>query len=193
MHFTLEAQKLIRQHVESTQPARPWVAVDATCGNGFDTLFLASLVGTEGRVVAIDIQPQAIEITRNKLNGEKIGPQVALYCGCHSRLDDYLNSEAITEVAVSMFNLGYLPFGNKEIITNKETTLLAVERAFQRLAISGILTILSYPGHPGGQEEQLAIEAWMRVHSHALSMHRFCDPENAKSPVLWVVRRLEGA
>jgi len=193
MHFTIEAQNLIRQHVESTQPVRPWVALDATCGNGFDTLFLASLVGTEGRVVAIDIQPQAIEITRNKLNEEKIGPRVALFCGCHSKLDDYLNSEEVAEIAVSMFNLGYLPFGNKEIITHKETTLLAIDRAFQRLAPSGILTILSYPGHPGGREEQLAIEAWMHVHSHSLHMHRFCDPENAKSPVLWVVRRLEGA
>ena len=35
-------------------------AIDATAGNGHDTLFLAQCVGANGRVYAFDIQPQAL-------------------------------------------------------------------------------------------------------------------------------------
>ncbi len=38
--------------------------IDATCGNGFDTLFLCRTAGENGHVKAFDIQEQAIERTR---------------------------------------------------------------------------------------------------------------------------------
>ena len=65
MHFTVEAQNKIRFHIESVRTSAPIVALDGTAGNGFDTCFLAELVGKDGRVVAMDLQEDAIQITRN--------------------------------------------------------------------------------------------------------------------------------
>ena len=42
-------------------------AIDATAGNGKDTLFLAKTVTKSGQVFAFDIQDQALEMTRNLL------------------------------------------------------------------------------------------------------------------------------
>ena len=51
------------------------VAVDATAGNGYDTLTLARLVlngdaGTQGRVVSVDVQQKALDTTSNRLLDE---------------------------------------------------------------------------------------------------------------------------
>lgn len=49
------------------------------------------------------------------------------------------------------FNLGYLPGGEKQVITRSETTLLALEAAKRILAPGGLISIVVYLGHPGGR------------------------------------------
>lgn len=128
--------------------------VDATVGNGHDTRFLASLVGTRGRVDGFDIQAAAIETTGRELQGF---PQVNLHCLGHERMREVVSGP----VAAAMFNLGYLPSGDKTLVTRPETTVAALDAAWELLrAPGGILSVVIYPGHAGGRDESLVVEAW---------------------------------
>ncbi|MCI0666795.1 MAG: methyltransferase domain-containing protein, partial [Methylococcaceae bacterium] len=69
------------------------IAIDATLGNGLDTLFLARGVGPEGIVYGFDIQPEAIEITRNNLRGAGLENRTRLVLGSHADLDRHIANE----------------------------------------------------------------------------------------------------
>lgn len=115
--------------------------IDATCGNGHDTLFLSSL---NVDIVAYDIQKEAIEATQAKV------PQATFR---HCSHDTFVEKQA----ALIVYNLGYLPGGNKQLTTQCETTLQSVQHALE-IATKAI-SITCYPGHPeGAKEEALLIE-----------------------------------
>lgn len=128
-------------------------AVDATCGNGHDTAFLAELVGESGSVLAADIQPQAIENTRRRLADAELLTRVILVTADHADLDRFLDKG----VDAVMFNLGYLPGGSHSITTTPETTTAALAAAIKRLNRGGVITLVVYTGHPGGEAEYHAI------------------------------------
>lgn len=125
------------------------IVVDATCGRGKDTLFLAQLVGRNGKVYAFDIQESAIESTRLLLAKNGAAEQVVLIKDDHINMAEYLKERP----KACMFNLGYLPGGNHCIKTEACTTLEALKIVVDVLAIGGIITVVFYPGHPGGTEE----------------------------------------
>lgn len=128
--------------------------VDATVGNGHDTRFLAGLVGAAGRVDGFDIQAGAIEVTGRELNGL---PQVKLHCLGHERMREVVSGP----VGAVMFNLGYLPSGDKSLVTRPDTTVEALDAAWELLRTpGGILSVVVYPGHAGGWDESLGVEAW---------------------------------
>ncbi len=129
-------------------------AVDATCGNGHDTLFLARLVGTGGKVYAFDIQEKAICATRTLLEKEGLAQRVQLYQTGHENMDKIVN----TPVDAVIFNLGYLPGGDHTIITRPESTLESMRAALKILRPGGRLVVVAYTGHPGGKEECAIIE-----------------------------------
>ncbi|MFO0937345.1 MAG: DUF1653 domain-containing protein [Gemmataceae bacterium] len=126
--------------------------VDATAGNGHDTLFLAQLVGPEGRVIAFDCQEIAIGNTARKL-AEHDWHNVSLVLGSHADLDKHLTAP----VAAVTFNLGYLPGGDHARITMADSTRSAITSACRHLRPGGIITIVAYVGHPGGREEAEAV------------------------------------
>jgi len=130
--------------------------VDATCGNGHDTLLLADLVGPTGRVWAFDIQEEAIRLTAQKLEQTGMAERVSLIMAGHETMADHIPAP----VRAVMFNLGYLPGGDRDIITRPETTLSALEQSLHLLLPSGILAITVYPGHDGGDNEEQAISQW---------------------------------
>ena len=186
MHFTLEGQELIRAHFRNLQtPVR--FALDATAGNGFDTLFLADLVGSDGTVLAMDLQPNAIDCAQQKLTQHGLESRVRWHCGCHSTLDSILNPNDAPNLHVAMFNLGYLPLGDKSIITTKATTIIALDTTWKHLVPSGLLSLLSYPGHTGGSEEHQAVCQWVDRLSQESTMTRFTDEQNPRSPVMWLI------
>lgn len=130
--------------------------VDATCGNGKDTLLLAELVGPSGTVWAFDIQETALERTRERLRQDGRQEQVRLLHAGHERI-----AELITQkVQAIVFNLGWLPGGPREIATATPTTLQALHAALPLLSPGGLLLITCYPGHPGGDEETAAVQHW---------------------------------
>ena len=136
------------------------VAVDATAGNGRDTLFLAREVGAGGKVFAVDLQAEAVTRTRALLEAEGLAERVFLRQGNHADLGALWPELQPRSVQAVMFNLGYLPGGNKEIITRVESTLAGLEQAATLLAPGGVLAVVCYPGHPGGGEESRAVCDW---------------------------------
>lgn len=139
------AQDALRQALEPG--AR---VVDATMGNGHDTCFLAELVGEAGRVIAFDLQADAVERTRQLLASRGLLERCTLHCLGHEHMRDVVR-EPLDAV---MFNLGWLPGGNKAITTQWETTRQAVDAALGLLRSGGLLTLCAYPGHPAGDEER---------------------------------------
>ena len=131
-------------------------AIDATCGNGQDTLLLAELVGRNGKVWAFDVQEAAVVKTKERLADAGVEDWVELLHAGHERLKEFV-AEAVKAV---IFNLGYLPSGDREIRTTAETTVAALEQAGNLLLPSGIILIAVYTGHEGGDEEWLAVKEW---------------------------------
>ncbi|WP_088005565.1 class I SAM-dependent methyltransferase [Indiicoccus explosivorum] len=126
------------------------LVIDATAGNGYDTLFLAELVGPSGRVVAFDIQEAAIESTRQRVKDHS---HVELVLGSHSELDRFADRPASAVV----FNLGYLPKGDHSIITKPDSTLEAITKSLDILKEGGLVLLAIYYGHEGGAEERDAV------------------------------------
>lgn len=130
--------------------------IDATAGNGYDTLFLASCVGSTGKVVAFDIQPAAIASTRAKLESAGMSDWVDLIQTGHERMNEYIKSD----VRAIMFNLGYLPGVDKNCTTTAITTLKAMQAGLAHLVPDGILAVVIYPGHEQGKIEAEAVLSW---------------------------------
>jgi len=130
--------------------------VDATCGNGHDTLLLADLVGETGNVFAFDIQEKAIEMTRQKLVESALETRVTLIHAGHERMSEY----GFDGISAIVFNLGYLPAGDHTVVTTVENTLSAVRQAQQLLKKGGVVALTMYPGHDGGDREKDAVEAY---------------------------------
>ncbi|QJE94777.1 tRNA (mnm(5)s(2)U34)-methyltransferase [Luteolibacter luteus] len=149
-----------RAHRELAEVIRPGdLAIDATAGNGHDTVFLAEQVGESGRVIAYDIQAEAIASTRSRLEAVGLEKRVTLIQGSHARLSRDVD---IGSVAAVVFNLGYLPGGDHAVITLREETLSATRQALDALRAGGLLAMVCYPGHAGGDEESEAVLAWVR-------------------------------
>jgi predicted methyltransferase len=133
------------------------IAVDATAGNGHDTLFLAKAVGASGHVYSFDIQQEALEHTRHRLHSEGVEARVTLYRRGHQFMREVLPKQVYGRVAAMMFNLGYLPRGDRQVTTRAETTITALEQGLPLLAPYGVCTLVLYTGHPGGEKEADAV------------------------------------
>lgn len=147
LRFTHE---LLKNHISPGD-----YVVDATVGNGHDTVKLAQLVGQTGTVFGFDIQEQAIEETKKKLLLTGLTEQVKLYHLGHEKLNEIIDDSV--KLSAIVFNLGYLPKGDKSIITQSKTTIEALNQGLKRLRKSGLILLMIYHGHPGGAEEKNAV------------------------------------
>ena len=138
------------------------LVIDATVGNGHDTLFLLREVGAEGRVVGFDIQADALDATRQRVQRQapEQAERLRLVHDGHEAMTAHLGEQAAGTVGAIMFNLGYLPGGDHAITTNPETTRSALSQGLDLLRPGGVMTIVAYSGHPGGEEEAQAVESW---------------------------------
>jgi precorrin-6B methylase 2 len=166
--------------------------IDATAGNGHDTLKLASLVGPKGRVMAIDVQEQAIASTRRCLQQAGHESQVRLIEGNHAEVLASLENTLEQKAAAIIFNLGYLPGSDKRLTTSAETTITAVKAALPLLAHGGLLLVTAYRGHPGGQAEAEVVARWAESLDRERWSVRSEEPPMPQGPnlppVLWIIR-----
>lgn len=130
------------------------IVVDATVGNGHDTLFLAQLVGKAGQVYGFDIQEEALITTRERLNQQNQLKQAILIHDGHENLEKHIQPSHFGKITGAIFNLGYLPGSDKGIITKPETTIAAIEQLLKLMAPEGMLVLVIYHGHDGGREER---------------------------------------
>lgn len=134
------------------------LVIDATAGNGHDTLFLAECVGTTGRVLAIDVQEAALISARSRLTEAGLCGRVEFFHESHTRMDARAGDGS---AAAIMFNLGYLPGENHDLTTESSETLAALDVACRVLKPGGVLSVVCYPGHEAGAVEAEAVEARM--------------------------------
>lgn len=134
------------------------LVIDATAGNGHDTAFLAECVGPDGRVLAFDVQAGAITSASARIDSLGLSPRVEFRQVSHARMEEFAGDGSASAV---MFNLGYLPGEDHALTTTASETLTALEAATRILAPGGALTLLCYPGHPAGDEEARAVDAWL--------------------------------
>lgn len=160
------------------------IVVDATMGNGHDTLFLAKLAK---QVYAFDIQNQALEKTSQRLEEAGLS-NVGLILQGHETVDQY-----VTEVKAAIFNLGYLPSADKSIITQPQTTLEALEKLCQMLIKGGRIAIMIYYGHEGGDIERDAVLDFVSQLPHqeyTATIYRTLNQIN-NPPFLVMIEKLE--
>ncbi|MBC8115652.1 MAG: class I SAM-dependent methyltransferase [Candidatus Saccharimonas sp.] len=183
--LTEQAHAIIRQVIRPGD-----VAIDATAGNGHDTKFLAELVGETGHVFAIDLQQEALQRTAALLAKTTL-TNIHLVQRDHAELKSIIPGEHHGRIATVMFNLGYLPGGNRSLATRTDSTLEAIRSALEIIRPGGVLTIIAYPGHPGGATEAIAVESLLRNLSpvdYETAKHSAAS-ERALAPCLFVVKR----
>ena len=131
--------------------------IDATLGNGHDTCMLTALVGEQGRVYGFDIQQGAVDRTRAALQEKGLLDRCELHAVGHEHVSEYVAEP----VRAAVFNLGWLPGGDKAVTTRWETTRVAVEACLTLLEKGGVCTICAYPGHAEGDRERHALTDWL--------------------------------
>lgn len=180
--ITDTVQNIVKEYITDND-----IVIDATMGNGNDTMFLADQVGENGNVYAFDIQKKAIETTKDKLNERNLLNRVTLIEDSHENIKKYVEKP----IQVAMFNLGYLPTGNKEIITRPKSTLKAIASILDLLKSNGIISIISYYGHEGGLLEKNTVCEYLGKLSNKEYDVISIGYENRKknAPIIYLVRK----
>ena len=161
--------------------------IDATLGNGHDTCMLAELVGETGRVIGFDVQPSTVESTRRALQEQGLLDRCQLHCTGHQHMADHVASP----VRAVVFNLGWLPGGDKSITTHWDTTRTALDAALSLLMPMGVCTVCAYPGHAAGDEERAALMDWLsalRPQEYNVLHHRFLNA-GPGAPECFIIQR----
>ena len=141
------------------------IMVDATMGNGHDTLFLSSIAR---EVYAFDIQEQALIKTKEKVGALS---HVHLIHDSFEHIHHYVKNYRGV-----IFNLGYLPQGDPSITTMHEVTIKTLGMIASHLPKEGFIQVIVYPGHPEGTIEAEAIDDWLTTlnpHHFQITITRF--------------------
>ena len=162
------------------------VVIDATAGNGHDTRVLSELVGPEGIVYGFDVQPKALENARGAVT-DCLASIRFIHAG-HECMKEHIDPEHIGRVAAVVFNLGYLPGGDKTLTTACDTTIRAIESSLEVLYSGGVLTVVCYR-HPEGQLELTAVRELLQAlpQSGYVCMETAFMNQRGNPPVVFVV------
>ena len=159
LQITAYMQHFIRQQVMPGD-----ICIDATMGNGNDTALLSQLAGKRGRVLAFDIQKQALE---------------------HTNMDVYAEEETVSCIT---FNLGYLPGGDHSVATRADSSISAVESGLKLLKKGGLMTLCIYSGGDTGYQERDEMLAFIRQldpHKYLVILSEYANrPNDPPIPVL---------
>ena len=147
--ITQWCHRQIEEHVQEGD-----LCIDATAGNGHDTEFLCRAVGESGKVLAFDIQEQAIRNTRKRLEEQGLSGRAEVIPDSHVHMGLYAGE---CEVSCIVFNFGYLPGGDHNLSTKAETSIQAIHEGLRLLKKGGMMSLCIYSGGDSGFEERDAI------------------------------------
>ncbi len=165
------------------------VVIDATCGNGYDSLFISQILldSLKGKLYCFDIQKKAIEATYLLLKNNlpyKIFEKITFINKSHEDFSKYIK----TKVNLIIYNLGYLPKSNKQLTTKVSSTLLSIKSALSLLDDKGAISITSYPGHEEGEKEEKALLSFLSTLDnlkYSVCYHKWLNKEKAPS-IFWI-------
>lgn len=160
------------------------LVVDATIGNGKDSMFLLDII-KNGYLFGFDIQQDAINNTNNLLKG--IYNNYTLFNTGHENLYDTLK-EYEGKISLIIFNLGYLPKGNKEITTQVNTTIKAIKDSIKLLNKKGHIVITIYPGHDEGLKESIEIKKFLNK-SNDFTYEEYHNTDNPTAPYVINIKK----
>lgn len=173
-NMTKNAHCFIEMHLQQWGK-KNLIAMDGTLGNGHDLEFLNSQENI-GTIYGFDIQKEALENSKKRVSLTQ--KQIYYIQDSHHHLDHYIKDE----IDLAIFNLGYLPGGDKSIVTKVQTTLQAIEKTIIKLSKGGMILIMTYPGHKEGEKEHEAIRQYLSsLRSKHLSVLQLCV-NNVASP-----------
>lgn len=170
------------------------IAIDATCGNGQDTLFLSQL--PLSKIVAIDIQETALTCTKELLKKyflEYSEERIQLLLKSHADIDQIDLPKAPRLI---VYNLGYLPKGDKSITTKTSTTLISLKKSLSIVEEGGAISLTCYPGHDEGCSEEKALLEFCQTLPSALwsvCHHRWINQHSKAPSLLWLQKRTADA
>lgn len=166
----------------------PVCCVDATAGTGRDTEFLCRLSGPDGKVVALDIQEEAIRLTGQRLKKAGLDSRVLLVHDGHEHMDQYVEKESADLI---MFNLGYLPGGDHEKSTGADTTIAALKISLGLLKKGGVISLMIYSGGDSGFEERNAVLKFIKsldYRSYRVIVHSFYNMPNHPPIPVYIIK-----
>lgn len=149
------AHKIIAEKVKTGD-----FCIDATAGRGNDTSFLCSLVGETGKVIAFDIQQDAVDSTKALLQSKGYDSIAQVFLDSHSNMDQYAQENSVDCIT---FNFGYLPGGDHNIFTTPATSIPAIEKGLKLLKQGGLMSLCVYYGGDSGFEEKNALMEYFRT------------------------------
>lgn len=183
MSLTRFAHKLIKEKFDTVK-----YGVDATCGNGNDTLFLAGMCDIDGMIFSFDVQNEALD------NAEKLLADNNLYTGVMFINSGHENMEKLIKpkVDVVMFNLGFLPNSKSKICTKPESTITALNSAIKLSREGGMITLLCYPGTVEGKVETDEVKKWLdELNGNEFKIsENLSDSPDDTTPVLYLLEKL---
>ncbi|MEN9654313.1 MAG: hypothetical protein RL235_425 [Chlamydiota bacterium] len=185
-HLTL-AKQYWRAHLKPGD-----IAIDATCGNGHDTLYLSQLILSDpsSAVFAFDIQPEAI-LSAETLLKKHLSPDHFRRVLLNRRTHLELNAVPLPySPRLIVYNLGYLPGGNKQVTTKTDTTLESIKLSLELLADDGAISVMCYPGHGEGAKEEKALvdmASHMSSQDWTVCHHKWINRPNSPT-FLWLAK-----
>lgn len=163
--------------------------IDATMGNGYDTVFMAEKIGKTGHVYSFDIQKEALLSTKSKLTEQDLLDRTSLFLQGHETLGTVVDEAQ--PIKAGIFNLGYLPKSDKSVITLPETTRTAMEEILKRLVPKGRMILVVYYGHEGGEKELDMVQDYCQSlpqEKYNVLKYQFINQKN-NPPILYCVEK----
>ncbi len=176
------AHKIIKENVKNGD-----ICIDATAGRGNDTALLCSLAGETGKVIAFDIQKEAVESTENLLKSKKYN-NYEIYLESHTEMDKYAEKNSVCCIT---FNFGWLPCGDHSICTHSDTSIRAIEKGLDLLKDGGIMSLCIYYGKDTGFDEKNAILEYLKTldsHKYTVIVSEFSNRPNCPPIPAFIIK-----
>ncbi|MDF2549946.1 MAG: putative rRNA methylase [Chlamydiales bacterium] len=157
------AHRYWQQLLQMEEPSEGFSVIDATAGNGHDALMLAKhVLPQRGRLLFIDLQQAAIDATWQRLSGHFLPEDLLRVQGIQGSHRSFPKEIEAESIQLIVYNLGYLPSGDKELTTKTDSTLESIQAALSLIRSGGAISITCYPGHPEGDLETQALASYVQ-------------------------------